>query len=264
MLVDSHCHLDFPDFAPEREAVIARAAAAGVGTMLTIGTSLEKAGQVIAIAERDPRIWASVGIHPEELDEGARVDGAELARLAAHPRVIGLGETGLDYHREGHLKGAQAESFRMHIALSRETGLPVIIHSRDADADMIAILREEMGKGPFKALLHCFTSGLELAQAALDLGLMISFSGIVTFKNAHLVKQAALLTPLDRLLVETDAPFLAPMPFRGKRNEPAFVVHTARHVAQLKGVAEDVLMRQTTDNFFRLFAKASRPQDLAA
>jgi TatD DNase family protein len=256
MLVDSHCHLDFPDFAPEREAVIARAFAAGIGTMLTICTRLDQFDGVRAIAESDPRIWCSIGAHPHEAADHAELLADRLTALAAHPRVVGIGETGLDFHYDLSAHDVQARVFRTHVAASQATGLPLIIHARDADAETAAILKSER---PPPGVLHCFTAGRALAEAALDLGFYISISGIVTFRNAEDLRAIVRDVPLDRLLVETDAPYLAPVPYRGKRNEPAFVAATAAAVAVLKGVETEELAAATTANFFRLFAKATRP-----
>jgi TatD DNase family protein len=262
MLVDSHCHLDFPDFAPEREAVIARAFAAGIGTMLTICTRLDQFDGVRTIAETDPRIWCSVGAHPHEAaDHADLVAGNGLAdrlvALAAHPRVVGIGECGLDFHYDLSPRDVQERVFRAHIAASQASGLPLIIHAREADTEIAAILTAEQ---PPPGVLHCFTSGRALAEAALDLGFFISISGIVTFRNAEDLRAIVRDLPLDRLLVETDAPYLAPVPYRGKRNEPAFVTATASFVAGLKGVEPEALAAATTANFFRLFAKAQRPR----
>jgi TatD DNase family protein len=256
MLVDSHCHLDFPDFAPEREAVIARAFAAGIGTMLTICTRLDQFDGVRAIAEGDPRIWCSVGAHPHEAADHADLLAERLVALAAHPRVVGIGETGLDYHYDLSPRDTQEHVFRAHVAASKASGLPLIIHAREADDDIAAILAAER---PPPGVLHCFTAGRALAEAALDLGFYISISGIVTFRNAEDLRAIVRDLPLDRLLVETDAPYLAPIPYRGKRNEPAFVTATALFLAALKGIEAEALAAATTANFFRLFAKASLP-----
>jgi len=256
MLVDSHCHLDFPDFAPEREAVIARAFAAGIGTMLTICTRLDQFDGVRAIAETGPRIWCSVGAHPHEAANHADLLAERLVALAAHPRVVGIGETGLDYHYDLGPRNMQDRVFRAHVAASKASGLPLIIHAREADDDIAAILAAER---PPPGVLHCFTAGRALAEAALALGFYISISGIVTFRNAEDLRAIVRDLPLDRLLVETDAPYLAPVPYRGKRNEPAFVAATASFVAELKGIEAEALAAATTANFFRLFAKASRP-----
>jgi TatD DNase family protein len=253
MLIDSHCHLDFPDFAPERDAVIARAFAAGIGAMLTICTRLDQFDGVRRIAESDPRIWCSVGAHPHEAADHAELIADQIVALAAHERVVGIGETGLDFHYDLSPYDVQERVFRAHIAASRATGLPLIIHAREADSAIATILAEEK---PPPGVLHCFTAGRALAEAALDLGFYISISGIVTFRNAEDLRAIVRDLPLDRLLVETDAPYLAPIPYRGKRNEPAFVAATASFVAALKGLEVDALAAATTANFFRLFAKA--------
>jgi TatD DNase family protein len=256
MLVDSHCHLDFPDFAPERDAVIARAFGAGIGTMLTICTRLDQFDGVRAIAESDPRIWCSVGAHPHEAADHGELVADRLAALAAHPRVVGIGETGLDFHYDLSPRDVQERVFRAHIGASKATGLPLIVHAREADAEIAAILAAE---APPPGVLHCFTGSRALAEAALGLGFFISISGIVTFRNADDLRSIVRDVPLDRLLVETDAPYLAPVPYRGKRNEPAFVAATAACVAELKGVAREALAAATTANFFRLFGKAAPP-----
>lgn len=263
MLVDSHCHLDFPDFADERDAVVARAEAAGVGHMVTISTRVRRFAEIRAIAEAYPSVTCSVGTHPHNAGEEADVTLDELVRLAEHPRVVAIGEAGLDYHYDKAPRDAQMAGFRRHIAAARETGLPLVIHAREADDDVARVLEEEMGKGAFKAVLHCFSSGPGLAAAGVRLGLAISFSGILTFKGSTALREIAASVPLDRLLVETDAPYLAPVPFRGKRNEPAHVVNTAAVLAEAKGVTPDAIAAATTDNFFRFFAKAPRPPGLA-
>jgi TatD DNase family protein len=257
MLVDSHCHLDFADFAAERDAVIARARAAGVGTMLTIGTRLDEFPSVRAIAEAYPDVWCSIGAHPHEAADHSALSSADLTGLAAHPRVIGIGETGLDFHYDHSPREVQERVFRSHIAASRESGLPLIIHAREADDAVARVLREE--RAP-PGVMHCFSSGRALAETALDLGFYISISGIITFKNAEELRAIVRDVPLDRLLVETDAPYLAPVPYRGRRNEPAYVAATANAVAALKGVEPEEFASATTGNFFRLFGKASRPQ----
>ncbi len=256
MLVDSHCHLDFPDFAPERDTVIARAFAAGIGTMLTICTRLDQFEGVRAIAEADPRIWCSVGAHPHEAADHADLIADRLVALAAHSKVVGIGETGLDFHYDLSPHDVQDRVFRAHIAASKASGLPLIIHAREADNEVAALLAAEK---PPPGVLHCFTGGRALAEAALDLGFYISISGIVTFRNADDLRAIVRDLPLDRLLVETDAPYLAPVPHRGKRNEPAFVAATAAFVADLKGIEIAALATATTENFFHLFAKAGRP-----
>ena len=258
MLIDSHCHLDFPDFAAELDAVVARARAAGVGRMVTISTRVKKHAQVVAIAEKYPDIFCSVGTHPHNAHEELDIDAKTLIALARHPKIVAIGEAGLDYHYDKSPRDAQAASFRQHIAAARETGLPLVIHARECDADMAAILSEETGQGAFPAVLHCFTGGRELAMRAIDLGLYISFTGILTFKNSQSLRDIARDLPAERVLVETDAPYLAPLPFRGKRNEPAYVVETAKVLANTRGVFFDQIVQQTTDNFFRLFSKVPR------
>ena len=260
MLVDSHCHLDFPDFEDELDQVIARAAEVGIGVMLTICTRVTKFEPVLAVAERFDNVYCSVGIHPHNVTDEPEITAEHLIRLARHPKVVGFGETGLDYYYDQSPREAQQACFRTHIAAARETGLPVIIHTRDADGDMAEILEDEHGKGAFPGVLHCFSSTQALAERAVALGLYVSFAGIVTFKNADPVRDTARAVPVDRILVETDAPYLAPAPNRGKRNEPAFTAHTAARVAEIRGMRPDALAQATTDNFFRLFSKASNPQ----
>lgn len=260
MLVDSHCHLDFPDFDAERPGVLARARAAGVGTMLTIGTKLSEFDRVRAIAEGDPDIWCSVGIHPNEAATEADVDAATLAALAAHPRVVGIGECGLDYHYDDTPRQRQMEVFRVHADAARRTGLPLIVHARDCDDDMIRVLAEESHGGALRGVLHCFSSGRQLAEEAVKLGFYVSFSGILTFKSAGDLREIARDLPLERLLVETDAPYLAPIPHRGRRNEPAFVGHTAAKLAEVRGIPVVEVEAATTENFFRLFDRAQRPE----
>jgi TatD DNase family protein len=259
MFVDSHCHLDFPDFGPELDAVVRRAREAGVGTMLTIGTRLSAFEGVRAIAERYDDIWCSVGVHPHEAAVEPLNEAKALVERAAHPRVVGIGEAGLDYFYEHSPRDDQIRNFRAHIAASREMQLPLIVHARDADDDLCEILREETARGAFPGLIHCFSSTAKLAQTALEIGFYVSISGIVTFKKADELRTIVATVPIERLLVETDAPYLAPMPHRGKRNEPAFVKNTADIVARLKGVDVALLEQATTDNFFRLFTKARRP-----
>ena len=256
MLVDSHCHLDFPEFADDLDDVIARARAAGVQAFQTICTRLSKFEQVLATAERYEDMHCSVGVHPHNADEEGQSDPDALVALSAHPKVIGIGETGLDYYYRHSDPAAQQRSFRAHIAAARMTGLPLIVHTRDADEDTVAILEDEAGKGAFPGLIHCFSTSAMVAERALDLGLSISLSGIVTFRNAEALREVARKLPPERVLVETDAPFLAPVPNRGKRNEPAFVADTAACVADLMGLTTDELAAQTTQNFFTLFAKA--------
>ena len=259
MLVDSHCHLDFPDYAGKVDEVLARARAAGVGVCVSIGTELKRFSGVKAVAEAHDNVWCSVGVHPHESEKELLDDEAALIAEAAHPKVVAIGETGLDYYYEHSPRQPQQANFRSHIAAARQTGLPVIVHTRDADDDTIHILREEMAKGAFKGLIHCFTGTQKLADAALELGLYISVSGIATFKNSQPLRDVIKSVPLDRLLVETDAPYLAQVPHRGKTNEPAFVAHTAAMLADLKGVSGQELADATTENFFRLFSKVQRP-----
>ena len=261
MLVDSHCHLDFPDFAPEREAVVARARAAGIGRMLTISTRVKRHTQILEIIEKYPDVFGTVGTHPHHVDEELDVNAATLAALTQHLKIVAIGEAGLDYHYDTGPRENQAKSFRQHIAAARETGLPLVIHSRDCDDDMAAILREETGKGAFTAVLHCFTGGRALAFTAVELGHYIGFTGILTFKNSGALRDIAKALPADRILVETDSPYLAPVPYRGKRCEPAYVVETAKVLAETRGVSFEDMARQTTENFFRLFNKV--PQSLA-
>jgi TatD DNase family protein len=256
MLIDSHCHLNYKGLIEDQDAVIARARAAGVSGMLNISTRECEWAAIIATAERAPDIWASVGIHPHEADSHAHVDTAKLMDAAAHPKVVAIGETGLDYYYDHSDRAQQRAGFRVHIEAARQTGLPVIVHTRDAEADTADILREEMAKSPFRGVIHCFTASADFARIALDLGFYISLSGIVTFKNAKDLQDIAAIIPEERLLVETDAPFLAPIPHRGKTGEPAFVADTARKVADLRGVDVETLGAQTSANFFRLFSKA--------
>jgi TatD DNase family protein len=255
MLVDHHCHLDVPDFADELEAVLQRARAAGVGAIVSIAMRLRRLAKLLAIAEAHDNVFCSVGTHPHYAHEELDIPLDELVRLAAHPKVVAIGEAGLDYFYDNSPRAAQAEGFRRHIAAARATQLPLVIHARDADADVAEILEAETAKGAFPAVLHCFTGGKELAERGLALGLYVSFSGILTFKKSESLRQVAALVPLDRLLVETDAPYLAPSPFRGKRNEPAYLVHTAAALAAVKGISPEELARITTENFLRLYSK---------
>jgi TatD DNase family protein len=264
MLVDSHCHLDFPDFADELDGVVARARAAGVGRMVTISTRIRQQPQLIAIADRFADVYCSVGTHPHHAHEELDITTAEIVAHTRHPKVVAIGEAGLDYHYDTGPREAQEQGFRRHIAAARETGLPLVIHSRDADEDMAQILEEEMGKGAFPAVLHCFTGGPELACRAIAIGVFISFTGIVTFKKSDALRAIAASLPADRFLVETDSPYLAPGPYRGKRNEPAFVVETAKTLASVRGVSFEEISRQTTDNFFSLFTRVPRPAVAAA
>jgi TatD DNase family protein len=260
MLVDSHCHLEFPVLAREIDAVMARARAAGVGVCVSISTKLETFPCVRDVAARFDDVWCSVGIHPHEAAVEPLSDATPLIERAGDPKVVGIGETGLDYFYEHSPRAAQGANFRAHIEAARHTKLPLIVHTRDAEDDTMAILRQEMAKGAFTGVLHCFTGTKMLADAALDLGFYISASGIMTFKKSEALRTVLKDVPLDRLLVETDAPYLAPVPHRGKSNEPAFVAHTAAALADFKGVSADALARATTDNFFRLFTKATRPR----
>lgn len=256
-LVDSHCHLNYKGLVDDQARVLARARAAGVGTFLNISTRESEWADVIGTAEREPDVWATVGIHPHEADAHPDVDRARLVAAAAHPRVIGIGESGLDYYYDHSDRTRQRESFAAHIAAARDTGLPLVIHTRDAEEDTADMLAEEMGKGAFPALIHCFTASADFARIVLDLGLSISISGIVTFKNAKELQAVAATIPADRILVETDSPFLAPVPHRGRPCEPAFVADTAAFVAGLRGVSVEQLAEQTSANFFRLFSKAA-------
>jgi len=264
MLVDSHCHLDFPDFAGELDALVARAVAAGVIRLVTISTRIKRHAEVLAIADRFPQVYCSVGTHPHNAHEELDLAVGDIVARTRHAKVVAIGEAGLDYHYDYSPRPAQERGFRNHIAAARETGLPLVIHSREADADTARILEEETGKGAFPAVLHCFTGGRELAQRAIALGLFISFTGIVTFKKSDELRAIAASLPADRFLVETDAPYLAPGPYRGKRNEPAYVVETAKMLAETRSVSFDELARQTTENFFRLFHKVPRPAAAAA
>jgi TatD DNase family protein len=259
ILVDSHCHLNFPDFKDDREAVIARAREAGVKVMQTICTELEEFEEVSGIAEAHEGIYCSIGVHPNESGIKKHAQIEDLLSRVAYPKVIGIGETGLDYHYEASSRTTQMASFRIHIEAARKCGLPLIVHTRDADEDTVNILEQEMKEGAFKGLIHCFTSTKYLAEKAVEMGLYISLSGIISFKSAEDIRDTVKWVPMDRLLIETDAPFLAPLPHRGKRNEPSYVAHTNRKLAELKGITEEESARATTENFFRLFDKAKRP-----
>jgi TatD DNase family protein len=259
MLVDSHCHLDFPDFDADRDAIVARAREAGVGTMVTISTRVKKFAAIRAIAERYDRIWCSIGTHPHNAHEELDVTVDDLVRFAEDPKVVAIGEAGLDYHYDNSPREAQREGFLRHIAAARITGLPLVIHAREADDDIGDILEAETGKGTFPFLLHCFSSGARLAERALALGGSISFSGILTFKRSDDIRAVAASAPLERLLIETDAPYLAPVPHRGERNEPAYVRDTARVLAEVRGVSLEAIGEITSRNFFRLFSKVPPP-----
>jgi TatD DNase family protein len=259
MLVDSHCHLDFPDFSEELDQVVTRAGAAGVKTLVTISTRVRKFDQVRAIAERFANVFCSVGTHPHNAHEELDVGADELVRLAEHPKVVAIGEAGLDYHYDFSPRDAQTQGLLTQIEAARKTGLPLVIHAREADADLAGILERETEKGAFPAVLHCFSSGRALAETGIALGHYVSFSGILTFKNAQEIRDIARDLPADRILVETDAPYLAPPPHRGKRNEPAFVAHTADVLADVRGVSRQEIAALTSENFFRLFSKVPRP-----
>ncbi len=257
MFVDSHCHLNYKGLVEDQQGVLERARAAGVSRMLNISTRASEWDAVIAVAERERDVMASVGIHPHEADVHPDVETATLVEKARHPRVIGIGESGLDYYYDHSDRARQRDSFRNHVAAARDTQLPLIVHTRDAEEDTFEILAEEMGKGAYPALIHCFTASRDFAERVLALGLYISISGIVTFKNAKDLQEAARAIPLDRLLIETDSPFLAPVPHRGKPCEPAYVADTARFLAGLRGEPLELLAEATTTNFYRLFSKAA-------
>jgi TatD DNase family protein len=259
VLIDTHCHLDFPELASEQEAVIARARAAGLERMITVSTRTREFFSICAIAERYEDVFCTVGTHPHHAHEEAEVSASELVALARHEKCVAIGEAGLDYHYDRSPRDIAAKVFRAHIAAARETGLPLAVHARDADEEIAAILRDEMERGPFRGCLHCFTGSAKLAEAALALGFYISFSGVLTFKKSNELREIARSMPMDRLLVETDAPFLAPVPYRGKRNEPAFVKETARVLAEVKGVSEEALANATAANALRLFSKMPDP-----
>jgi TatD DNase family protein len=257
MLVDSHCHLDFPDFADDLDAIVARADAAGIKRIVTISTRVRRLDALLDITERFPDVYCSVGTHPHNADEEDGISSGELIELTKHPKVVALGEAGLDYFYQHGSREAQERGFRAHIAAARATGLPLVIHTREADDDCGRILEDEMTKGSFRAVLHCYTGGRELAMKAIALGLSISFTGILTFKKSQALRDLAAELPADRIMVETDAPYLAPGKFRGKRNEPSYVVEIAKVLAEARGVTFEEISRQTTENFFRLFIKVS-------
>jgi TatD DNase family protein len=258
MLIDSHCHLDFPDLASQRGAVLARAEDACVGLMLTISTRVRRFADLLEIVEPHSHVFCSIGTHPHHAAEEQDVTLDEIVRVTRHPKVVAIGEAGLDYHYDNSPRADQERGFRTHIAAARQTGLPLVIHARDADEDMASILQEETARGTFPFVLHCFTGGLELARRGLALGGYVSFSGVVTFNNSETLRDIACEVPLDRLLVETDAPYLAPEPLRGRTNEPANVVHTAVRLAKVRGTGEAEIAKATTENFFRLFKKVPR------
>jgi TatD DNase family protein len=263
MLVDSHCHLDFPDFADDLDAIVARAEAAGIGRIVTISTRVRRFAGLLAITERFPDVYCSVGTHPHHADEEDGIPAEELIELTRHPKVVALGEAGLDNFYDNGSPAAQERGFRAHIAAARVTGLPLVIHTREADDECGRILEDEMTKGSFRAVLHCYTGGRELAMKAIAMGLSISVTGILTFKKSQALRDLAAELPADRIMVETDAPYLAPGKFRGKRNEPSYVVEIARVLAEARGVSLQEISRQTTENFFRLFSKVPRPEAAA-
>ncbi len=259
MLVDSHCHLNYPGLIEDLPGVLSRAEEAGVGTMVCICSRLSEFEDIKAIAEAHPQVWCSVGVHPHDSGKEPPAGLDQLLDRARHPKVVGIGETGLDFYYDQSPRDIQQENFRTHIRASRETGLPLIVHTRDADDRTVEILVEEYRQGAFPGLIHCFTAGPQLADAVMEMGFYISLSGILTFKNASELRETVKRVPSERLLVETDAPFLAPIPMRGKRNEPAFVAHTAKFAAELFEMTPEKLAETTSDNFFRLFTKAERP-----
>ena len=259
MLIDSHCHLDFPDFDDDLDAIVARASEAGIGRIVTISTRVKRLDVLLDITARFPNVYCSVGTHPHQADEEDGIPAEELIELTRHSKVVALGEAGLDYFYENGSREAQERGFRAHIAAARATGLPLVIHTREADEDCGRILQDEMAKGAFRAVLHCYTGGRELAMRAVELGLSISFTGIITFKKSEALRALAAELPADRIMVETDAPYLAPGKFRGKRNEPSYVVEVAKVLAETRGVSLEEISRQTTENFFRLFSKVPVP-----
>jgi TatD DNase family protein len=259
VLIDSHCHLDFEDFAAERDAVVERARMAGLKRIITISTRTASFASLSRLADSHEEVFCTVGTHPHNAHEEADVSPEQLTHLALHPKCVGIGEAGLDFHYDRTPRNIAAKVFRAHIAAARNSGLPIVIHTRDADTDIAAILCDEMEKGAFAGVLHCFSSSAWLAEMGLSLGLYISFSGILTFKNSHELRDIARCVPMDRLLVETDAPFLAPVPFRGKRNEPAFVVATAQKLAEVKDLPIERIAAETSANALRLFSKMPAP-----
>jgi len=264
MLIDSHCHLDFPDLVNEVEGVVARARAAGIARMVTISTRVRRLDKLFAIADRFEPVYCSVGTHPHHAAEERDVTLAELTELARRPKVVAIGEAGLDYFYDRSPRDVQERVFRTHIAAARESGLPLVIHTRDADADMARILEEETGKQSFTAVLHCFSAGRDLAECAIALGHYISFTGIITYKKSDELRAIAASLPADRIMVETDSPYLAPQSRRGKRNEPAFVVETAQALAETRGVSFETIARETSENFSRLFREVPRREAQAA
>jgi len=258
MLIDSHCHLDFPDFAPERDEIVARAREAGVSPMITISTRMRRFEEIYALTQAYEDVFCSAGTHPHYASEEKDVPLEDIVAAAGREKVVAIGEAGLDYHYDFSAVEDQKAGFRRHIEAARQTGLPLVIHSREAEEDTAAILEDEMAKGAFSAVLHCYTSGPDLARRGLALGLYVSFSGVLTFKKSDELREIAATVPMDRVLVETDAPYLAPMPYRGKRNEPAYVRYTAKVLADVKGVSEDEIARVTTENVHRLFSRLPR------
>lgn len=259
LIVDSHCHLDFDELIERLPVVLANAEVAGVGLMVSIGTRVRKFEKLLQLAEENDNVFCTIGTHPHNAHEELDVTVKDLVEFARHPKVVGIGEAGLDYHYDLSPRTAQEQGFRTHIAAARETGLPLVIHAREADADTARILEEEMQKGAFKPLLHCFTASMDLARRGLAVGAHVSFSGILTYKSAENLRKVASEVPMDRLLVETDSPYLAPVPYRGKSNEPAFLAKTLEQLAATKGVAVEAMAQATNDNFFRLFSKIPRP-----
>jgi TatD DNase family protein len=262
-LVDSHCHLDYEELTERLPEVLANAEAVGVGLMVSISTRVRKFERLLRIAEENTNVFCTIGTHPHHAHEELDVTVADLVKIAKHPKVVGIGEAGLDYHYDLSPRAAQEQGFRVHIGAARETGLPLIIHAREADSNVANILEDEMKKGAFKPLLHCFTSSMELARRGLAIGGYVSFSGILTYKSAENLRVVAAEVPMDRLLVETDSPYLAPVPHRGKSNEPAFVINTLQQLAVVKGATPEVMAKATNDNFFRLFSKIPRPERFA-
>lgn len=257
-LVDSHCHLDFPDFTEDFAGVLDRARQVGIDRLLTVGTKIRDFSKVLSIAETNPSIYCSIGIHPHEADAEAGTGIGDILQYSANPKVVGIGETGLDYYYDHSDREQQKRSFFLHIEAARQANLPLIVHCRDAEEDTISLLREGAGKGDLKGVIHCFTGSAAFAKASLDIGFYISLSGIVTFKNAKALQEIAVTIPDDRLLIETDSPYLAPVPMRGKRNEPAFVRHTAEFLARIRNQSVEVLAEKTSENFFTLFSKVEK------
>jgi TatD DNase family protein len=258
-IVDSHCHLDYEGLSDQLPAMLARCEQAGVGLMLSISSRVKNFPKLLEIAEAHENVFCTVGTHPHNAHEEPDVSVSDLVKLTQHPKVVGIGEAGLDYHYDLSPREAQMKGFRTHIAAARESGLPLVIHTREAEDDTARVLEEEMAKGPFKAVLHCFTSKQWLAEKGVELGLCVSFSGILTYKNAEDLRVTVKILPLDRLLVETDAPFLAPVPYRGKSNEPSYVVKTLEQLAAVRSLSANEMAKITSDNFFRLFSKVPRP-----